>query len=861
MVNLETRFAGLTLKSPIIVSSASITETVERMKKCQDYGAGAVVVKSYFEEELNRTSPTPRFKILEHNMGKSKTFTLYSYEQGSVWDIHRYAEEVSTAKKQLNIKIIPSINCITEEGWIESARILEKAGADAIELNTSCPHGSITFRGGAVEETIAKTVEAVCNAIRIPVIAKISSMLTSPLALVQRLDQTGVKAVTMLNRMTGLEIDVEQERPILHGGYAGHGGPWAIQYSLRWISQVRSLVKLDIAGSGGVADWRDVVKYLLVGANAVQICTIVILNGYQVIEDLLKGLEEYMEKKGYERLDDFRGKINSKILPAEQVDRRHRYVADIRLDLEPPCNYACPAGVPAQSYVRLIADGKYAEALELIRTKNPFQSICGRICYAPCEENCTRGDLDEPIAIKALKRFATEWGEKHAPLDRLEPPPVEKTGSKVAIIGSGPAGLGAAHDLARMGHDVTVYEQASKPGGMMRYGIPEYRLPKSLLDKEIEYIQRCRVTIRTNTTFGKDIALSSLQKDGYKAILIAAGSQQEINLGIPGAETENVLSALQFLKKVNSGEKIHIPKKIVIVGGGNSAIDAARCAVRLGATDVYLVYRRTKDEMPATREEIRDAEEEGVRIIYLAKPLRIQVTNNKIAGLTCIGGYLGTPGKDRRREHIAVDGMEYTVPAEMIITALGQHPDAALFRAAGLEVNEDGIITADEETGTTNITGIFAAGDVAGRPGSVIEAIAHGKRVALYIDQFLKGNDPKAIAPLIPHATVVNKKDVLARSMEEQIAKRIETPRIPLDERKKRFSEVELRLSENQARQEAQRCLACGCGVGCDLCHRICIFSAVTRLDNKYKVDRTVCDGCGICMERCPNKAITIIEK
>ena len=297
MINLETTFVGLRLKSPIIVSSAGITETVERMKKCQENGAGAVVMKSYFEETISRKSPTPRFKVLEHPTGKYRSFTLFSYEQGSIWDIERYAKEVSEAKKQLQIKIIPSINCITDEGWVRSAKMVEKAGADAIELNTSCPHGSITFKGGAIEETIAKTVKLVCDTVRIPVIAKISPMVSSPLVLTKYIEEAGAKGVTIFNRMTALEIDVDNEEPILHSGYGGHGGPWAIQYPLRWISQIRPQIKMDVAGSSGVVDWRGIVKYILVGANAVQICTAVVMYGYEGIGQLLKGLEEFMKKK------------------------------------------------------------------------------------------------------------------------------------------------------------------------------------------------------------------------------------------------------------------------------------------------------------------------------------------------------------------------------------------------------------------------------------------------------------------------------------------------------------------------------------------------------------------------------------
>ena len=723
MADLTTEYAGLTLKSPIVVASAAITETVERMRKCQENGAGAVVMKSYFEGEISRKSPTPRFKIIRHNMGGHKTFSLFSYEQASGWDIHRYAQEVSAAKSKLHIKIIPSIDCITDEAWVECAKILEAAGADALELNTSCPHGSITFRGKAVEETILKVVRLVRKSVSLPIIVKISPMVTSPIALVKGFEEIGAQGTTIFNRMTGLDIEIEEGIPIMHGGYAGHGGPWAIQYPLRWISEIRPQVKIDIAGSGGVSTWEDVVKYILAGANVVQTCTAVIMGGYVVIGELLRGLEGFMDRKGYASVDDFRGKASTRVLGTHEIDRRRRFRASISHDDHiAPCMSACPAHVPAQAYTRLIAQRRFAEAAAVIRSVNPFQSICGYVCYHLCEDECTRGLVDRPIAIRALKRFALEWAEKEgqSPLGN-DVPTMQASGHKVAIVGAGPAGLTAAHDLVRMGHEVTVFEAASVGGGMLRNGIPERKLPREVLDREIAYIESVGVRIKLGSALGGDFTLSDLRERGFEAILVA-------------------------------------------IGGKKSR--------RLAAEDEDL--------------------------------------------------------------------------GKVISTLVGE----------GLKVTGQGIIVVDEGTGATNADGIFAAGDAIHSAGrSLIRAIADGKRAATRIHRYMQG---ESLDP-IPEPTAVDKSAALIRSLQEQGSPLIEFSTTDLSKRKSISDSMERTLTEEEAVREASRCLACGCGVGCDRCYQVCIYSAVKLVGDRYVISAEDCDGCGLCVEICPKEALSMV--
>ena len=907
MANLRTQYVGLDLVSPIIVASAGITETVERMRRCEENGAGAVVMKSYFEEVISRKSPTPRFRVLEHNLGKDRTFrlrpsaslrtcsrqafTLMSYEQASSWDIGRYAQEVSDAKAKLRtLKVIPSLNCITEEGWVQSAQLLEQAGADAIELNTSCPHGSITFRGGRVEQTIVDTVRAVRAAVSLPLVAKISPMLTSPIGLVKALEEIGADGVTLFNRMTGLDVDVHEEKPTMPGGYAGHGGPWAIQYPLRWISEIRPQTRLNIAGSGGVTSYEDVVKYLLVGATVVQTCTAVVMHGYEILQDFVRGLERYMDEKGYETIDTFRGRASTRILGTHEIDRRKKAVAYIDPKPTAPCVSACPLHVPAQAYVHLIAERKFAEALAMVRSKNPFQSICGRVCYHPCEAECTRGDLDEPIAIMALKRFLTEWGRKNAPLSQVQPDKASDTEKKIAVVGSGPAGLSAAHDLAKMGHQVTVFEALPIAGGMMAVGIPEYRLPRDLLQEEIAAIEALGVEIRTNIAIGDKISLDDLRSQ-FDAIFSAVGAHKSARLGIPGEQrvfhrkargvrrentnpdlpfsaasavpavnSEGVVHAVDFLRKVRLGENVPIGRKVAVIGGGNTAIDAARTAVRLGAEEVYLVYRRTKEEMPAAEWEIAEAEEEGVRILYLIAPLEILAENGRVRALRCRTHFLGDPDESGRRRPQPVEGTEFLLNVDTVIPAVSQAPDLSFLHEGGGVIESHPYLTrqdrldADPDTCATSIAGLFAGGDACGGPATVVEAIAAGKRAALSIDAYLK----RFPIPKPPECTEVNKRAVIRRSRDEAPAPRVSIPHLTADQRRTTFDEIVGDLTEEEAVAEAKRCLACGCGIGCGTCARVCIYDAVELDGDRYKINDQ-CDGCGLCVDRCPLETISMV--
>jgi dihydroorotate dehydrogenase subfamily 1 len=868
MVNLDTVYAGLKLKCPVIAGSAGITETVERMKKAEDNGAGAVVMKSLFEDEISRTSPTPRFKLIRYCEGlkdnESKDgFSLYSYEQGSEWGPQRYAEEVSRAKKELDIPIIASINCISKEGWVSYAKRLEKAGADALEINLSCPHGSIIFRGKEVEENILSTVRLVRENVSLPIIAKISSQLTSPVQMVKEIESLGVNGITLFNRLTGIDIGIEEERPIMHQGYAGYGGSWAIHHSLRWISEIFPQLKIDISGSGGVSRGEDIIKYLLAGATTVQTVTAILLNGYEVIEEFVGGLKEYMDRKSYQRIEDFRGKLSSRIKGTYQIKRDHYLRAEINDNLVPPCQAGCPAGIDIQGYVALISQGKFGEAFDLIREKVPFPLVLSRICPRPCEEKCIRGKVDEPVAINALKRFVVDWQMEKGVESNLSVPnpplPTDNSQLKVAIIGAGPAGLTCAYELTKLGYKVTVFESSSKAGGMLVLGIPGYRLPKGLVEKEIKEIEEQGVEIKLNTTIGKDLTLGDLKEMGYKAIFIATGAHKSKRLNIPGENLPGVMDGLSFLKRVNLDKQVEVGKRVAIIGGGNAALDAARSSIRLGAEEVYLIYRRTKEEMPAIPEEIEKAEEEGVKILYLTLPTEITGKNGRVNGLKCVPLVLDEIDAEGRRKPLPISASEFLLKIDTLIVAVGQSPDLSfLDEERELRIGEDNSIVVNPITYATSQPGIFAAGDVVKGSSSVIEAIAAGKRVAISMRRYLQGESLREDHQI--DEVIVSANKVLKEKAFVEQKKRVEISTLPIEGRRSTFREIERVLEEKEAIQEAKRCLACSCGLGCGICEKVCIYSAIERVGGRYGIDAERCDGCGLCVEVCPKGNIKMVE-
>lgn len=491
-----------------------------------------------------------------------------------------------------------------------------------------------------------------------------------------------------------------------------------------------------------------------------------------------------------------------------------------------PCKLACPASIDIQGYIGLIANGMYTDALSLIMESNPLPSICGRVCPRFCEKQCRRNIVDSPVAINALKRFATDYATRHDFEVKIDIKPA--TGHKVAIIGGGPAGLTAAHYLAKQGHAVALFDSNPQLGGMMRYGIPAYRLPRDVLDKEIERITRMCLQVKCNVTLGKDFDLESLRKDGFEAIFIAIGAQADQKMRIPGEDLPGVLSGIGFLREIALGRKIKVGRKVAVIGGGNTAIDAAQSAVRLGAEEVTIVYRRTREEMPASADEIKQAEDKGVKFQFLTAPTKIQANNSHGIAMECIRMNLGELDSSGRRKPIPAVGSEFILDMDNVIMAVGQSLSApAGDSISSLKLDRSGYISINKETMQTTLDYVFAGGDCASGPATVVQAIGAGKRAAASIDSYiLNGN-------VVPQTSAYNcskgdwdKIDASEYADIQQIP-RGEMP--TLDPKQDTgFDEYELGFTENMASIESERCLACGCEK---------VFNCTLRdLANEYKV-------------------------
>ncbi len=490
----------------------------------------------------------------------------------------------------------------------------------------------------------------------------------------------------------------------------------------------------------------------------------------------------------------------------ERVVRARKVALELLLsdhdgDCKAPCTKACPANTDCQGYVGLIANGEYAEAVRLIKEKIPLPSSIGRVCPHPCEKQCRRQFVDEPVSIAFLKSFASDMDMASATpyVPSVEP----DTGKAVAVVGGGPAGLTAAYFLRRQGHSVTVLDAMPKMGGMLRYGIPEYRLPKSLLDKEIQQIADLGVAMRNNVKIGKDTTVEALRAE-YDAVVLAAGAWNSSKMRVEGEEHPAVVGGIDFLRTVALGAPMDIGKNVAVVGGGNTAMDACRTAVRLGAENVYVIYRRTRDEMPAEDVEILEAEEEGVQFKYLTSPIAFSDADGKVCA-TLQKMQLGAPDQSGRRRPEPIAGATEALTLDTVIMAIGQYPNLTGFEC--VDATKRNTVSADEETFRTSLDGVFAVGDMTNKGASIaIAAIGEAQKAAVVIDRYLHGEAARYKKPYF-----VEREIPLEFFEKFEKKPRAKMPQLSAAERKTNFKEVSLGFAEDAAKKEAQRCLECGC--------------------------------------------------
>lgn len=527
-------------------------------------------------------------------------------------------------------------------------------------------------------------------------------------------------------------------------------------------------------------------------------------------------------------------------------------------DCKGPCVLNCPAGTNAQGYIKEVSKGNYHEAVKIIKETNPLPASIGHVCPHPCEKACRRQYVEQPLSIVYMKRFAAM---KDLEKDTWKPEIARNTGKRVIIIGGGPAGLTAAYFLRLKGHDVTILDAMPKMGGMLRYGIPEYRLPKAVVDQEVNEIADLGVTMVNNIRVGENVPFESLYKNN-DAVLVATGAWKSMKIGCKGEDAPGVYGGIDFLEKVALGKPLPIGKSTAVVGGGNTAMDACRTAVRLGAEKVYVIYRRTRAEMPAEDDEITEAMEEGVEFKFLTNPAEIISEDGHVKEIKLQVMELGEPDESGRRRPVPIEGKFETLQVDSVISAIGQKVDTTGFEE--LELNRKGIICADETTFRTNIENVFAVGDATNKGADIaIAAIGEANKASGVIDSFLNGNVIPYRKPFVSERDLdIVKKELSSHEKEARVV----VPKRPAEERKHDFKDIVIELSDEEVQKEAKRCLECGCHdygdcklIGCANCMEIhpervkgehhkgfveTKLGCIERNQNK-------CVLCGLCVRTC----------
>ncbi len=842
-IQIPVTIGGVTFKNPFFVASGPTTKSVKQLIKIEETGWAAASIKLSIDPApyINRK---PRYSLFKDRDALAFTAEKrLTFEEG--------LKLIRDAKPHLtDLLLMANITYAGDngvDGWVNMAKKFEEAGADIIELNMCCPNMSynveMTSGGsdsakkqtgasmGQQAEVAAEIAKAVKEAISIPLFVKLTPEGGQIAKVAKALYEVGVDAVGGTGNRLGMPpIDIDDPGKAFYHlqkeiSMGCHCGKWLKPLAQRDTYEIRKVCGMDapIMAAGGICDWRDAVEMVLCGGTLLGVCAETLISGYDIVRPMIQGLDKYMKEHGYSDLSQMRGLVVPEVRTANDVTIFAGYAKVKDPNLSAPCKSACPHHVPTQAYIQKIAKGEYKEAYDLITGKNPLQNICAFVCNHPCEDACIRGGYDSPVKIRQLKRFVLEYGKSKGWTPAWATS--EPNGHKVAVVGAGPAGLSCASELRKAGYDVTVFEKENEAGGLVRFGIPNYTMNKSVLDEEVKTLIENGVNFEFKKELGKDFTFESLKNSGFEAVFTAIGMGKKKSSEILGSE--KAMDAVEFLKDISLDNEISVKENAVVIGKGFAAMDSARSLVRLGAKKVTLLWTSKYGKSGYDAETLALAEKEGVQLL---DNVSVNAINDDTVELNR-------------------NGVIMTIPCEQVILANEYEVDSEVLENAEIK---NGLIKITNAK--TNIEGVYAGGNAV-RSANVITAISAGKNAAAVIDKDIRGDE--ATLEGVKATKTVNPEIVRERT--GYLKK--DNNNLDLNTNASGFDISERVMTEEEAKKEASRCLNCGCGEGCQLCKTICTDFAPEIVDaDTMAIRKEECVACGMCFNRCPNGNIEMVN-